>query len=184
MTGDLDYALPPAVRRIASAFRLIGWISFWTQVVLAIVSSLLLLFASGGLAASSNPGTGSGLILAVVGLLAVFLAAYWAFRYIRLSRQLKSSNPAARPKPKDALQNLRLGLIINLVGMLLTLLGSGALVGSLMLKSAKSLGAPILNSAQFVTPLDISIVQANTNTLLAHFVGLVATLWLFRVVNR
>ena len=193
MTGELGYSLPPAVRRIANAFRLVGWISFWVQAVLAVISSLVLLFASAVLgvqaanAGSGNPGTGAGLGLAVLGLLTVYVAAYWAWSYTRLGRKLRTSNPDLRPKPKDAIQIIRIGTLINLVGMLLTLLGVQAIVGTLVGKSMSAQSAGWLDPrliTQFVQPVDIFVVQATTNILLAHFAGICASLWLSRSVNR
>jgi Protein of unknown function (DUF3611) len=197
------YSIPPAVRRVASAFRIVGWISFWTQIVLAVISAVVLLFAAGSFGAAAtappaipggvptvptggvNPGTGAGLFLAVLGLLALFAGAYWAFRYTRLSRKLKAMDAQVRPKRGDALQALRLGLLINLGGMLLTILGAQAIVGSLVAKSfSQGVGIFTGNFQRFINPLDIFLVQANTNTIMAHFVGVIATLWLLRSVNR
>ncbi|NJN02266.1 MAG: DUF3611 family protein [Leptolyngbyaceae cyanobacterium RM1_1_2] len=195
MTGELDYSLPPAVRRIASAFRLIGWISFWAQVVLSVVSTFLLLFAISGLSfrqtenSQASPGTGAGLLFAGLALAVVFFGVYWAFRYTRLARQLRSSQPGTRPKPKDAVRAIQVGLIASLVGMLLTQLGAGAIVGALIFKSFEqpTQGGVILSPTAvrgFITSFDLLIVQANTNTSIAHFVGIVASLWLSRAVNR
>ncbi|MBE9156846.1 DUF3611 family protein [Nodosilinea sp. LEGE 06152] len=192
MTTDFDYTLPPAVRRISGSFRLVGWISFWTQVVLAAISSLVLMFALVNLGArsgqSSNPGTGVGLLFAALGLVAVYMSAFWAFRYTRLGRRLRSHDTTKRPSPKDALQALRLGTVISMVGMLITLFGSQALIGSLLGKAlAQPQGGTVFvpgNINQYVEAFDIFVVQANTNTLLAHFVSLAATLWLLRIVNR
>ncbi len=193
MTTDFDYTLPPAVRRIAGSFRVVGWVSFWAQIVLAAISSLVLLFASINLGARSgtgagNPGTGVGLLLATAGLVAVYLSAFWAFRYTRLSRRLRSRDTTKRPSPKDAIQALRLGTVISMVGMLITLFGSQALIGSLLGKAlAQPQGGTVFvpgNINQYVEAFDIFVVQANTNTLLAHFVSLSATLWLLRTVNR
>jgi hypothetical protein len=192
MNTELDYTLPPAVRRIANAFRLTGWVSFWAQAVLALISSLVLLFAlvnvgarSGG---TANPGAGVGLFLAALGLLAVYLSAYWAFRYTLISRKLRSRNVAKRPSPKDAVQALRTGIVISMAGMLITLFGSQALIGTLLAKAlAQPQGGTVFvpgNVNQYVEAFDIFIVQGNTNILLAHFVSLAATLWLLRVVNR
>ncbi|NJR66617.1 MAG: DUF3611 family protein, partial [Leptolyngbyaceae cyanobacterium CRU_2_3] len=96
-----SYSIPPAVKRVASSFRLVGWISFWVQIVLAIVSGIVLLFAASGLGVAatvapatpgavpqtgiSSPETGIGLLFAVIGLLALFAGAFWAFRYTRLA---------------------------------------------------------------------------------------------------
>lgn len=198
-----SYSLPPAVQRVATAFRMVGWVSFWTQIVLGVISGIVLIFAAGSIGAASrptvvpgvpgavapsggvNPGTGAGLSLAVLGLLALFAGAYWAFRYTRLSRQLKTADSQERPKRGDALWTLRIGLLINLIGMLLTILGAQAIVGSLVAKSFEQ-GAGIFtgNFQRFINPLDIFLVQANTNTIMAHFIGLVATLWILRSVNR
>ncbi|MFM7427537.1 MAG: DUF3611 family protein [Elainella sp.] len=194
-------SLPPALRRVATAFRFGGWISFWTQIVLAVVSGVVLLFAAGSFGAAAtqpvapvpgavpvpsggvNPGTGAGLFLAVLGLLALFAGAYWAFRYTRLSRKLRSAQD--RPKRGAALQALYIGLGINLVGMLLTILGAQAIVGSLVAKSfAQGIGIFSGNFQRFINPLDIFLVQANTNTIMAHFIGLVATLAILRAVER
>jgi hypothetical protein len=192
MTSDFDYSLPPAVRRIASAFRLVGWISFWTQAVLGVISSLVLLFAlvnvTARAGANANPGAGVGLFLAAVGLVAVYFSAFWAFRYTRLGRRLRSRDASKRPSPKDALQALRVGTLISMAGMLITLFGGQALIGALLAKAlAQPQGGTVFvpgNINQYVEAFDIFIVQANTNTLLAHFVSLAATLWLLRTVNR
>ncbi|MGF1569396.1 MAG: DUF3611 family protein [Nodosilinea sp.] len=193
MNSEFDYSLPPAVRRIAGSFRLVGWISFWAQVVLGIISSLVLMFALASVSArtagqGSNPGVGVGLLLAALGLLAVYFSAFWAFRYTRLGRRLRSPDMAKRPSPKDALQALRIGILISMAGMLVTLFGGQALIGSLLAKSlAQPQGGTVFvpgNVGQYVEAFDIFVVQANTNTLLAHFVSLSATLWLLRTVNR
>lgn len=191
MTGELEYSLPPAIRRIAGAFRLMGWVSFWIQVVLGVISSIALLFAVASVttqsSGNSNPGAGAGLFFSSAGLIAVYLGAFWAFRYTRMSRRLRSQDETRRPKPKDALQLLKLGLYISLIGMFLTLLGAGANVGALLAKAiSQPQGAALFGNdvSRFVQPLDIFIVQANTNILLAHFGGLVCTLWVLNSVNR
>jgi hypothetical protein len=193
MTTEFDYTLPPAVRRISGSFRLVGWISFWVQVVLAVISSLVLMFALANLSARSgigggNPGTGVGLLFAALGLVAVYLSAFWAFRYAQIGRRLRSRDTAKRPSPKDALQALRLGIVISMAGMLVTLFGGQALIGSLLAKAlAQPQGGAVFvpgNIGQYVEAFDIFVVQANNNTLLAHFVSLSATLWLLRTVNR
>jgi hypothetical protein len=197
MNSELDYSLPPAIRRISAAFRWAGWVSFWIQVVLAVVSSLMLLSALGLIGArtaagGANAGTGVGVLLALAGLVAVYSSIYWAFRYALLGRRLRSRDASKRPSPKDAIQVLRIGIVISMVGMLLTLFGGQALIGSLLLKALlQPQGGTVFmpgNINQYVETFHprifIFILQANTNTLLAHFVSLSATLWLLRTVNR
>lgn len=192
MNSELEYSLPPAVRRIANSFRLVGWISFWTQVVLGAITTVILLFSSLSPARAAgivNPGTGAGLLFASLGLFAVYASAFWAFRYTRIGRGLRSRDTSRRPTPKTAIQALRIGLIISLAGMLLTLMGGQALIGALLAKSLSQPqgGAAIFDPRslnRYVETFDIFIVQANSNTLLAHFTSIVATLWLLRTVNR
>ncbi len=192
MTSDLPYSLPPAIRRIANAFRRFGWVSFWAQLILGIVASLALLFAVASLAArsqGSNPGAGVGLLFSSLGMLGVYAGAFWAFRYVRMGRQLNTKEDTRRPKPKDALRLLKSGLFISLGGMLLTLIGGEAMVGSLLAKAlSQPQGATVFglpNSvSQFVQPLDIFVIQANTNILLAHFFGLVFTLWILNTLDK
>lgn len=189
-------SLPPALRRIIKSFYWFGWGSFWAQAILAVVSTLVLGFSAAiiGLQSSTsqsvardNPGAGAGLFFAIAGLFGLYAGAYWAFRYTRLSRQLRATDGRSRPKPGDVIQSLRVGLLINMVGMFLTLLGGEALIGALV---AKALSQPQGGAAFFeritqaIQPLDIWVVQANTNIALAHFVGIAVSLWLVQVMGR
>lgn len=184
-------SLPPAVQRVASSFRIAGWVSFWAQIVLAVISGAVLAFAGLNLGGapqpgtSPNPGVGGGIFFALCGLIALFIGAYFAFNYTRLARRLKTPDAQTRPKPGDLIKTLRVGLLVNLLGTLLTLLGAQAIVGSLLVKSLSQAGSLFSgNLSKFVTPLDVFLVQANINTLMAHFVGVIATLWLIQVMNR
>jgi amino acid transporter len=196
MSSHVDsYALPAAVRRIARSLRISGWVSFWAQVVLSVISLLVLFFSSmifqgDGRSAGQpidNPGSGIGFAFALLGNLVLLGGAYSAFRYTRLARQLESADPRSRPKPGMVIQALVMGLTVNLVGMFITILGGEALIGALF---AKALSQPQSGAAfyeritQAIQPIDILIVQANTNTILAHFIGILASLWLVRVMSR
>ncbi len=180
------------LRAIAQTFRLVGWISLWTQLVLGVVSGGILLSAtifSQRPGTSNNPGTGLGIFLAVSGLITLAVSIYFAFRYTRIGRQLESSNPSNRPRKIETVQVIRLGLMVNLVGMLLTLLGAQAINGTLIIKSLTlpQLGTGVLTQidpSRIIQPLDIFVVQANTNTVSAHFAGLVASIWLLNRINK
>ena len=180
------------IRSIGQTFRLTGWISFWTQLVLGVVAGGILLFAifsqgTGG--RNNNPGTGFGIFLAVAGLIALIGGIVVAFRYTRIGRELLSPNPVNRPRKNETVQVLRLGMIVHFIGMLLTLFGAQAIVGTLLTKSLTSqqIGTGIIAQAdpsRFIQPLDIFVVQANTNTVTAHFAGLVASVWLLNRISR
>lgn len=181
-------SLPPAVQRVAFALRTVGWVCFWAQSVLAVVAALILLFAipfafpsaTPG-ARSTNPGTGGGLFFAILGLAILAHSVYRAFRYTRWSRQLRSPSSALRPKKADTIREVRFSLLSNTLGLFLTILGAEAISGTLLAKSLaqpQALYNPNINFNQFIQPLDIFVVLANTHATFAHFIGIAAALWL------
>lgn len=176
----------------ANATGQVGWISFWTQLALSIVSAVILLFS---VAFTSQNGPGVSLYLTLFGVVASFLSTFWAYGITRLSLRLQryaKSGPQAdltRIKKKDVLQNLEQGCWINIAGMISTLLGLQATVGLLVAKTLTNATAnPFLSggagSYNPVLALDVFQVQASTNTLLSHFVSMLCCLWLIRVVGR
>lgn len=179
------------LQEIAQNFRFTGWISFWAQLVLGVIAAVVLGFASFSRDVATNQkgvGTGVGIFFAVIAVIALGASLFWAFRYTRISRQLQSSNPNNRPRKADTIQLLQLGMSINLVGLLLSLLGAQAIVGALLAKSLTlpqtGLGVYQIDPSRTIRTLDILVVQANTNTVAAHFAGLVGSLWLLNRINR
>lgn len=183
-------SIPPAAQRIASGLRRGGWVCFWVQLVLAVISGIILLFAS--VIASqeagpsgSSPGTGGGLIFAWGGLLVLGFSTFRSFRYTRLAQQLKS--PTVRPDRAETVKQIRMTLISNMVGMTLTLIGAEAINGLLL---GKALSQPrgffqsSINLQDFIQPLDIFIVLANTHTIVAHFIGIVVSMWLIDQIYK
>lgn len=189
MLNKLDsHALSPTLQQIAASFRTIGRIGFWLQLGLAVVSGLVLLFAMADPnfnLKASDPMSGVGLFFAAGGLLMLGLGTYWAFCYTRIAKQLQAPNPALHPRKADVIHTLRQGLILNSVGMLLTLLGVETIVGTLLAKSLTQVeGLAIYNASQLIEPLDILVVQANINTIVAQFVGIVMSFWLVSRVSH
>ncbi|MEG3848323.1 DUF3611 family protein [Microcoleus sp. herbarium19] len=195
MTNQLDTdKLPAAVQRVAFALRTVGWACFWVQLVLAVVAAIILLFAipfaipsATAPAGSTSAGTGGGVFFAICGLLVLGYSIYRAFRFTRLSRQLRSPGNAVRPKKADTIKQVQLTLIANLVGMLLTLVGAEAISGTLLAKSLaqpQALFGAAVDLGRFIQPLDIFVVLANTHATVAHFVGIVGTLWLLDRIHK
>ncbi|WP_017654763.1 DUF3611 family protein [Fortiea contorta] len=191
MSQDREAPSSPAnLRAIGQTFRLIGWISFWIQLVLGVVSGvILLLYAISSQRPGSpgnNPGAGFGIFLAICGLIALGVGIYIAFRYARLGNQLLSANINNRPRKSETVQVLRLGVLVDLVGILLTLFGAQAIVGTLAARAitqTQFFFSPQGNQP-FISGLDMFVVQANINTIMAHFAGLLASLWLLNRINR
>lgn len=179
----------PTLREIASTFRFAGWFSFWFQLVLTVISSAILLFAAVSTrtpTAGNNPGTGVGVVLTVCGIAVLGFNMFWSLtRYVAIGRRL-NAEPAVRPKKAEAIQTIRTGLIASLIGTLLALLGAEAIVGLLFGKAVNQGFAGFVNvdPAKFIQPIDILVVQASINVILAQFVAISTSLWLLNKMGK
>lgn len=185
MNGELGYSLPPAIRRISASFRLGGWIGFWIQVVVGVLASIMFsIFLMGGETQSFKAGAS---LFATPSLVLIFINVFWCFRYVLFGRKLRTSNPDVRPKPKEAVRVVQIGLLISLIGLALSIMAAESIVAPLFFKGLDQglvgLGAnvPVNN---FISAADILSVFAVTNATFTHFVGLCVSLWLQLVVNR
>ncbi len=184
----------PGFARLATAFRLLGWMGFWIKLVLVVVSSGIALFAvffsrnpgpnTGG-AATANPTTGFGLFLVVCGIIMLGASVFWSFRYTRWGRRFLVTTPKAQPSKAATVKLIKIALITDLIGMLLTVIGGEWVVGELFGK-AVSQGIFVfnLNPNRLVEPLDLLVVQSCINTLAGQFVGIASSLWLLEQTTQ
>jgi hypothetical protein len=184
---EITPTTPQTVKKASAELRSIGWIGFWLQLILAVVSTLIFLFAiPAANMGVKNPGTGGSLFFAVCGLLALYVSIYWFFNYVSIGRKLK--NPDLRPKKADTIKAIRWGLIISSIGMGLTILGAESISGTLLGKSL-AIAQPFAvyspdTLSKIIQPLDIFIVLGNTHTITAHFLGLLGSLWLLHRTTK
>ena len=183
----------PSNRRALALWR-VGWFSWWSQVVLGVISAVVLAFARVSMPVRTDAmgALGNGFLFATFGAGLAFASVAWTWRITRLAR-LEPASPAVADlqyvlrKTRGA---LRFGATINLLGMAVTLVSAEQVVGMLIAKALAAPGA-LTNlvgaggalaapSIPAVTALDVFVVQANTNTLCAHFAGLLASLGLLR----
>lgn len=180
-------SLSPKLYNIANTIRLTGWITFWVQLGLAVVAGLTLLFAFTGRAFTDQPNTGLGIgvFWAVCGVIALLFSVYWDFRYTRIGKRLANPNPALHPSKADTTTAIRLAIIVSLVGILLTLIGSGATLSVFIAKSiSQPPGVAITDPNKIIRALDVFVMMANINGIAAHFVGAIASIWLLERVHQ
>jgi hypothetical protein len=184
---DITPSLPPAVQKVSSNLQRWGFWSFWLQLVLGIVATVTLLFSTPALFEPEKRSGGSqfGIFCAFVGIVLLVTAIILSFRYRKIGKKIQNPNPSMRPKKSDTLQLIKIGLIFNLVGMLFAIFGAEALVG---LTLGKLINLPqqsvTANPEDYVNASDLLIIQANTNTIAAHFTGIVTSLVLLnRITN-
>jgi Protein of unknown function (DUF3611) len=195
MTNEFEnQPAPPNLKQVSQTFRWVGWMSLWAQLVLAIISGVIFVFA--GVAAAmgrsaagdsaGNPATGGGVFFAIISLGILFYGIFQSFQCVQTGRRLRDKNPNLRPKKTDTVNFLWRSLMIRGVGLLFGVVAAEAIAGVLLGKSFMAVGAIFSPGAalQIVQPLDIFLVLANTHLLTAHFIGLMATLWLLNRIDR
>jgi len=161
-------------------------------VILTSVSSVIILFARNVVKASdkalANSGT-DGFFLAGSSIVASILSIIWTWGGARLARRLKKRNTTRIRAANMTRRAIKVGVSLNIVGMLLSLVGAEQIVGMLAVKVLTMQGvlgnpATLAVATQTLQPLDILVVQANTNTMLSHFVSLVCGLYLTNFVDK
>lgn len=164
------------VALLSSRLVAVGWFSWWAQAILSTVAGVLLLFAN----SVTNAPTAITLVgraLALGGLAAALASTIWTVRYSRLARSFGRKAVPPGQAAGDAASAVKVGVALNVVGMTLCLLAAEAIVGTLAAKALTQSGTAALGAvANPVQALDVLIVQANTNTIAAHFVSLVANM--------
>ncbi|BAY74102.1 hypothetical protein NIES25_05120 [Nostoc linckia NIES-25] len=180
-------SLAPETQGIGNTIRLTGWITLWLQLAIGVVSVLALLFAltGRGFVQQPNTGLGIGVFWAVCGIILLLFSLYLDFRYTRIGKALENDNPALRPSKPDTTKILRLGIILSLVGILLTLFGTGSTIFVLVAKSiSQPPGVAITDPYRIIRPMDVFVAVADITGIAAHYVGTVASLWLLERVHQ
>lgn len=191
-----EYSSSPEKSRIATAFRRLGWFAFFVQIVLAFIPICVLLFALFVLKTSPD-GTGTliEVILAYGCLLFLPFSIFWSFRYQKIGEQLGSSTQF--PSLQQVKRTLRIGIIVNLIGMVCAVLVAMGAVGTLlfrvltlppgaipMLQQGQAVNSTALNTNQWIVPLDLVWLQALVNTIAAQLVGIIVSLFLLDRVSQ
>ncbi|ELR96255.1 DUF3611 family protein [Gloeocapsa sp. PCC 73106] len=189
MTRDSEISrlIPNGVEKVVNSLKRASIIGFWLQIILGVIAGVTLLFASPILISNQdrNQGNTFGVLCALFSLILLGIGIFFSFRYGKVAKKIQTPDPTLRPKKSETIKMIRFGLIINLVGMFLATVGAQALVGIVL---AKSLARPQVafdsSPTGLVNSLDLLIIQANTNTITAHFSGIITSLWLLGRVAR
>ncbi|NJO11445.1 MAG: DUF3611 family protein [Leptolyngbyaceae cyanobacterium SL_1_1] len=186
--APLESALmPPEVEQASATLRLTGWLSFWLQLAIAVVSLTVLLLAIFGRNINDDSNSaflGIGIFLAGCGIAALAFSIFLAFRQVRYGRRLRRPEPALHPSKSDTLRLVEFFLLTNLAGLGLATIGSEVSVGVLLAKAiSQPQGAAIYTPDKVIRVLDILVIAANTNLVAAHAIGSGAAVWLSRRIR-
>ena len=182
---------------ISAALRRMGWIRLWAQVVMAVVVMGVLLFNNigGRLAANSARalGLGPGLSLTTLAFFLLLWSIWQSGLVIRCGRALASP---VRPSKGETARLIKRGVLADLVGVTLAVIGYQALAGSLFVQASQQVpgffGAQIQQAPGAagrviglpITSIEMLSVLSNTQVLFAHMIGLWISLWLLQRVHR
>ncbi|CAJ1944565.1 unnamed protein product [Cylindrotheca closterium] len=180
--GELT-KIDPLVKDVGLLTRRLSWLSWWSQLILTTVSAVTLVFAR-NVIRQSHPSIAAAnslpnFVLAGGGIVAGYASLFWTWASRRLARRLLRK-PTTKIQSANMLRStIKVGLTLNIIGMLFTIVGAEQIVGALAIKVlTTSRTLAIDQSSSLIQPLDILVVQANTNTLFSHFTSLVALLYL------
>jgi hypothetical protein len=154
-----------------------SWLSWWSQMILTVISTVIL-----GFAKTSHAKDAPNLVLSGVAVFISGLSIVWTWgNGARLSRRLQYK-PATRGAAANMLRRaVRVGVLLNLVGLLCNLLAAQEIIGGLALKVLTQRQSLLDGGLQ---PLDVLVVQANANSLLSHYISLACLLYLTQQITR
>jgi len=160
--------------------RLMGWIGFWVDFILAFLSAPLLAFGAVGQSISSTIWVSDPIHWGYVGL-ALLLASLFLDFFSTVASGRLMSDPAsmlAADQP-TALWFLGVGSLVNVLGAIVSFVGVGLSIALLVAKTvSQPPGIAITDPDKIVRALDVFILMANFNLLVAHFIGAGAGVWL------
>ncbi|KAL3809189.1 hypothetical protein ACHAXA_000708 [Cyclostephanos tholiformis] len=184
--------IDPLIYRASVALRASSWFSWWSQLILTVVSSITFLFARNVLSSTSSPTGGAAtmmgkFLLPGLGIVVSSMSLVWTWGQRRLARRFLRGRTTSRIEAANLLRRtVSVGTGLNLVGLLTSVLGAQVIVGTLAAKSMQIFVGGVAGGiigGQTLQPLDVLIVQANTNILSSHFVSLACLLWLNRMID-
>ncbi|MGF1487181.1 MAG: DUF3611 family protein [Prochloraceae cyanobacterium] len=189
---DSDTGIPPKIKSISTTLKWAGWLGFWVQLLTGVVSIVFLIVAAASnfsAPTQATQGTEIGIFFAICALVCLAVSIYFYFRYTKLSLLLFHPNPAVRPNKSDTIKFIKLGLLVNITGTALAIVGTQSVVGVILIFKAAVQNPLTLgtnqNTSTLVLPADMFNITANTATVTAHFFGLLVTLWLLnRIENK
>lgn len=188
--GQVDSLVLKASKSLTAS----SWLSWWSQLILTVVSSITFVFARNVMESQTvSPlefsKVASKFVLPGVGIVTSVMSIIWTWGGRRLARRFVRRSQTSRVEAANLLRRvITVGVTINLIGLLTSLLGAQYIVGTLVAKAMQNVvgfggGMGGMVASQTLQPLDVLVVQANTNILTSHFVSMACLLWLTRQID-
>jgi len=167
-TRELTHPPPPRhpflQAGLSTAIRNIGWISFWSQFVLSVVSGVVLLFSTGATSGAAQVSPTDA--LTATGVLTGLIAAFISWGLVRTGRLIAEGKQV---KLEFVMAAVLASTRLNLIGLGATILGMQASIGGLVAKTLSSAagGMAYYNVRAPPPPVafDVFTVQSGMNSM-------------------
>ncbi len=181
---------PKNPARLAGQFSWLGWIGFWTQLVLIAIPIALLIYV---LVVSSpesvqRKGINLGNYLSYGSLVVMAFTTFWLFRYTRVAKRIE--DPELRPTQASVQRTLWVGLWAGFLGVFFSMLLMMSAVGRIffVLMATPQTGVPLAtvggDPSSTLSAIDAVSLSALLLTLTAELMVLAFSLWLLFRVTR
>lgn len=169
-------------------FLVFGWLAFLFQLLIAIITVLLLAFATSGNqpAASGLSGNENSIFWAQWGIATLFITIIFFYFNTRYANKIKQQQDVVLHAHKQRIMNmLRFGLFSGYAGIVVAILGVTSSIELLISKTiSQPPGIAITDPTKIVRALDVFVLVSNFSIVIAHFVGIIVSLWLLNRVDR
>lgn len=186
-----DAALIAKGRMLVGHLTIFGAIGFWVQLCLGLIAALLLFVTTSSSYYEENLPSLSygfswadGLVWAYVALGVLALTVIGFYSCILLARSLKHGEVRSNggKTAKRLISTINVG---NALGMTLAIVGSGFSIALLISKTvSQPPGIAITDPQLIVRAVDVFVLLANFNMVVAHFLGMLIGLWLIHRVRH
>ncbi|MGA7978766.1 MAG: DUF3611 family protein [Chromatiaceae bacterium] len=178
-------------RRLARHLRVFGWIAFWGQLCLGLIAVLLLIvtasskyYSSGLLKIPYGLSWLEGVSWANLAIALLSLTVIGFYYCTRIARTLKSGADPHRYQRRVTrlISGINFG---SSLGVSIAILGTAFSIALLIAKTvSQPPGIAITDPQKIVRAVDVFVLLANFNIVVAHFIGILTCLWMLNRVHR
>lgn len=189
MTGETPLAQTPAQVSSSEQGDLaslgsVSWLGFWIQLVVAIASSIFLILSILSRNVDNNThslATTAGIVFSICGILILGFNIFQSFRCTRFAKKLRALGASWSANKDDVLRVIQVGLVVSLIGLVLTLLGAEISACALLVRAlSQPQGTIVYDAEKIIRTLDILVVVANISLASAYALNTIGSLWLLK----
>jgi cytochrome b561 len=177
-------------RGLARNLKIFGSVAFWVQLCLGLIAVLLLIVTTSSSYYEENQPTlygfswGKGIVWAYLSLGVLALTVIGFYSCIVLARSLKRGEMAegTGASVKRLVSTINFG---SALGLTLAILGTAFSIALLISKTvSEPPGIAITNPQSIVRAVDVFVLLANFEIVVAHFIGILICLWILNRLHR